>query len=148
MMAKLEIKDIIGTWKLKAIFYKDSQGENKNLYGPDPIGILMYDEKGNMSAQIGSSSKKKQTGKTEKKPEEVTREETPWPFMAYFGTYYQKKQNVLIHKVTGCVNPDWENTEEVRYVTVNKNEMYITTPDTVVNGIKTRIEVFWERSLR
>lgn len=135
---------IIGTWILQSIFYKDSKGEKVNLYGENPNGILMYDKFGFMNAQIGNSNR------TLLKESDVESQETKVKsydtYIGYYGTFFKKDKNTIIHKVIGCQKPDWEGEEEVRIVSTQGNVLYITTPPTTINGHETKIEVYWERA--
>lgn len=147
MEIKLLGEKIVGTWKLKSIFFRNENDQPINLYGENPNGILMYDNYGYMNAQIGFSNREhmssdKLTGGTDK--EKLKAFDT---FMAYYGKYYEKEPGVIIHQVEGCLIPNWVGEDEIRYCKIDKNLLYISTPETLINNFKTKIEVIWERVL-
>ena len=143
MIKKSVIPQIIGTWKLECIYYKTPKNVKVDLYGTNPNGILMYDKFGYMNAQIGFSER---SHLKEMNPEDddlkIASHDT---FMAYYGKYYEKEYGVIIHEVEGCLKPSWEGMNETRYVTINDDILYITTPETIIDGVNTIIEVFWKR---
>jgi hypothetical protein len=145
-MENKAIKDkIIGTWRLIAIYYKDDNDNKTNLYGEDPIGILMYDEFGNMNAQLGYRHRELMSsaalsGGTKKEKSRLFDQ-----YMAYYGKYYEKEPGVVIHSVEGCMIPNWEGGDQIRYAKVDGDLLYISAPRMTVGERETVLEVVWER---
>jgi len=138
-------EEIVGTWKLLSIFYRDMEGKKIDLYGEKPNGILMYDRHGYMNAQIGKAGREKMSTAAlsgGSNNEKLLAFDT---FMAYYGKYYEKEPGTIIHEVEACLIPNWEEMEEIRYCKIAGNKLYISTPETVVNKCNTVIEVVWER---
>jgi hypothetical protein len=46
----------VGSWKLLSAVY-ERDGQAAYPFGPEPVGLLIYDELGNMSVQIMHSSR-------------------------------------------------------------------------------------------
>ncbi len=145
-MNKKSVKEeIVGTWKLQSIFYKDAEGKKIDLYGKNPNGILMYDKLGYMNAQIGQKSREKMSSAALTGGSDSEKVKAFDSFMAYYGKYYEKEPGEIIHEVEACLIPNWEKEDEIRYCEINGETLYITTPTTVINNHETVIEVFWKR---
>ena len=146
MIKQSVVNEILGTWILESIFYKDANGERIGLYGDNPNGILMYDKHGYMHAQIAYKNRKKlsstalkSSGSTSEKIEAFD------TYMAYYGRYFETEPGTVIHKIEACLLPDWEGLELIRYCTITDDKLYIRTPEMQVSDIKTVIEVIWKR---
>ncbi len=145
-MDKKSVKEeIVGTWKLQSIFYKDAEGKKIDLYGENPNGILMYDKLGYMNAQIGQKNREKMSSAALSGGSDSEKVKAFDSFMAYYGKYYEKEPGEIIHVVDACLIPNWEDQDEIRYCDINGDTLYITTPTTVINSHETVIEVFWKR---
>lgn len=137
------ISRITGTWELISIFYKDNNNNKIDLYGANPRGILIYDKNGYMSAHLGASDR---SWFKDKDPEDNSYKIASHDsFMAYYGKYYEKEPGTIIHKVEGSLKPWWEGMELIRYAVLEENTLYIYTPETEIDGMKTKIEVFWTK---
>lgn len=137
------IDRIIGTWKLKEIFYKNQKDNKINYFGPNPKGILMYDSFGYMNAQLGYLGRNHL--KNQDPEDDKIKIAAYDSYMSYYGKYYETEPGTIIHKIEGCSNPSWEGTEETRYVIVDEEILYITTPQLKIDETITKLEVYWER---
>ena len=138
------LQQIQGTWILESIYYKNSENIKIDYYGPNPKGILMYDQFGFMNAQLGFSDRsqlKKMNPEDDKL--KISSYDT---YMAYYGRYYEQELGVIIHDVIGCTQPAWVGEKIIRYVKTENNILYITTPETIINNTKTRLEVYWSKA--
>jgi hypothetical protein len=136
------IPKLIGTWKLVSIYYKTPNNEKVDMYGKDPRGILTYDRAGYMNAQLSFSGRSYINKIKSKKKNKTASFDT---YMAYYGKYYEKEPGVVIHDIEGCMKPLWEGSQRVRYIKLTGDTLYITSPENEIEGVKTKIEVFWER---
>jgi hypothetical protein len=100
---------LVGTWKLVSIEERDSKGKLVTPldYGPEPVGILMYDAAGHMSAQA------MRRGRAPLDTEDVHRvlpEQAKTAFTGYngyFGTYtVDERAGIVIHHVEGSLLPN------------------------------------------
>lgn len=142
------VKDeIVGTWKLLSIFYRDREGNKVNLYGENPNGILMYDKHGYMNAQIGNSMREKMSSAALSGGDDAEKLKAFNTFMAYYGKYYEREPGMIIHEVEACLIPNWEGQEEIRFCKIAGDLLYITTPETTIDSIDTVIEVVWKKEI-
>ncbi len=138
------INEIIGTWKLISIYYKYKNGNKENMYGPNPIGILMYDKSGNMNAQLGYRGREI-TYKNSYSNNDQIKASCFDTYMCYYGSFYEESPGIVIHHVVGCTNPTWINRKEIRYIKIENNILKIDTPEMEYNGEKVILEVMWEK---
>jgi hypothetical protein len=140
-----QVHPIVGTWKLLACYYQTSKGETVDYYGPNPIGILMYDTNGLMNAQLMNrgrpnfASDAVGSGSLEEIRDAFN------TYQAYFGRYREETPGTVIHTVEGSVFPNWFGHEEIRHYTIIDNRLSIFTPPIEVNDSTFIFYVEWER---
>lgn len=137
---------VVGTWGLISIYYLFEDGSKKNMYGENPIGILMYDNHGYMNAQLGANQRQ-HISHSDQVDESTVKSIFYDTYIAYYGTYYEESEGKIIHEVIGCTNPSWIGGREVRFVDVRGDELRIWTPPCMVDGKEAVIEVMWQRVL-
>ncbi len=119
---------IVGTWKFVSWVYQDENNKTIHYFDTEAIGVLMYDENGNMNAQIMKSGRK---GFISDAISGGTPDESKNAFdsyLAYFGTYYEASPGKVVHKVNGALFPNWLGNEEIRYGAIVEDKLIITTP--------------------
>ncbi len=135
------LAEIQGTWILGDIYYKFEDGSKVDMYGPNPVGILMYDAHGKMNAQLGKKDRQIQVSKDSGTASSGLDES----YIAYYGDYYEDSFGKIIHEVIGCTNPSWIAEKEIRFYEIDKNILKIWTPPSDVNGKNAIVEVIWHR---
>ena len=139
---------LVGTWKLVSIEERDANGKLATPldYGPEPIGLLMYDAAGHMSAhairrnrpQLGSDDVHRAT------PEQAKAAFVG--YNGYFGTYTVDEQaGLVIHHVQGSMIPNWEGSEQRRRFTLADNKLILEPPEIQAAGEKRTRRLTWER---
>jgi hypothetical protein len=139
---------LIGTWKLIAIDERD--GEGKRVvpldYGPEPIGMLIYDAAGRMSVHA------MRQGRPRFASEDVhsaTPEQAKAAFVgygAYFGTYTVDEQaGIVTHHVEGALNPNWEGSDQRRRFTLAGDKLTLSPPEFPAAGQKRTRQLTWQR---
>jgi hypothetical protein len=111
-MSQSDVSDrFVGTWMLQVIEQKSETGDWHvfELLGPDPLGILTYDEHGNMAAQL--------TRRDRSIPDpEGSIAELVNGFIAYFGTYaVDTIAGTVTHHRSAHVNAELGHLAVVRY---------------------------------
>ena len=142
----MESNPFMGTWKLVASEYRVSDGKVTYPLGEDCVGLLMYDNIGNMTAQLMRPNCSKFTSGDMRKgtTEEIT--DAFNAFIAYFGTYEVNVENKTIaHHVKGSLFPNWVNETQVRHYSFEGDRLTLCTPPFPIGG-KTGVGVLvWER---
>ena len=137
----------VGTWKLVSAEYRSNEDEVHHLLGTDPIGQLMYDERGYMSAQLLDRDRPAFVSDDWLKgtPEEVR---TAFEgHRAYFGTYkVDEKARKVTHLVLGSSFPNWIGEENVRYYEFAANRLILRTAPMLMGGRRVIGQLVWERA--
>ena len=104
--------DFVGTWELQSIEVKGGNGEWTAARMPEddqrPVGVLMYDDKGNMAVQITTEPRHVET--PEDNPEVIH------GYVAYYGKYnVDAKAGTITHRRQNHINPSIGKLDVVRY---------------------------------
>jgi hypothetical protein len=140
------IKEIQGTWLLRAMNIISSNGTTKNIYGERPFGITMFDAKGYMNAQMGSSTRSffESDVIDQGTPDEII--PAYKNYMAFFGQYKEFASRTLLIKLEGCLFPNWQGKEIIRYAEITNNTLSLTTPPIVMGLEEIIIKAIWNRA--
>ena len=134
--------DFVGIWALKKCVAISRDGEVNYPYGENPVGQLLYDERGNMMAQIMKPGIKKFASaiRLEGTPEEIL--PAYRGFIAYYGTYRViPDSNLVVHHVKACSFPNWVDQDQRRYYEFNNNQLILKT--SLIGS--TRFELTWQK---
>ena len=139
---------LVGTWKLVAIEERDAHGKRVTPldYGPDPVGMLMYDATGHMSVHA------MRRGRPRLDSDDVYRatpEQAKAAFTgygAYFGTYtVDERAGMVIHHVEGSLLPNWEGTQQRRRFTISGDTLILEPPEFKAAGEGRTRRLTWQR---
>jgi lipocalin-like protein len=139
--------ELVGTWRLTSIEEKQA---NRGVVDPpqwarNPVGIIIYDAKGNIAVQIMNSGRVKFTSQSSDK---VTVEEKAAAYdgyLAYFGTYeINEKEGFIIHHLKGHLSPNPVGTDFKRDFEYLGDRLILSTAPTV-KGEKRIRRFTWER---
>ena len=132
----------IGVWKLLSCEQRANSGEVSYPYGEHPVGRIIYDRAGRMSATLmrpgraASSSREalRQLGREDLL--EVIR-----GFTAYYGTFdVDESSHTVIHHVEAALYPGWVGTDLKRSYEFSGNQLILTAAS--ANGA---LRLVWER---
>ncbi len=125
----------VGTWELELIEIQKSNGEwshcKDSRFGPDPIGIIIYDSAGNMAVQILGLNRPSvdHPGITSG---EVTLEEIRSViigYTAYFGTYeVNEREGFVVHLRRGHLFPKQVGISAKRFFKFTGDRLILTLP--------------------
>ena len=136
----------IGTWRLISCKVERSDGSVTDLYGPTPLGLLMYDATGHMSVHLLTPDLPKCGTPDRRKCPDAQARVAFDNYGGYFGRYeVRSSENVVFHYVEGASTPDWIGTSQKRFVNVDANRLTITTPPQQVGGVESVVILVWER---
>jgi len=125
----------IGTWELKLIEILQPSGEwihwKDGRFGPNPIGIGIYDSAGNMAVQIMASKRPAVDSSeiiSDKVPPEKIRA-VIIGYVAYFGTYeVNEKEDYVVHHRRGSLFSKRVGTSAKRFFKFIDNRLILTIP--------------------
>jgi Lipocalin-like domain len=123
--AKLTKQAIIGAWRLVGIDYSGPNGALTDpVFGPDPQGILIYDQSGWMSVQIVTANRPAIGRPATRTSRVVTPDDAKLAavafdtYYAYFGTWdYNADTSVITHHLSSSLLPYETGLEYRREVT-------------------------------
>jgi hypothetical protein len=139
-------KSVVGTWRLVSYKSQASDGSVRDLYGPVPLGQLIYDNSGHMSVHLLKPDLPKcETLDRRKCPDQAARV----AFDNYFGYWGNYELNAaaktITHHIEGASVPDWVNTSQMRHFQLAGKRLILTTPIMKVAGTDTVQTLVWER---
>ena len=126
LIAQQSAADFVGTWELVSIEAKSDTGDwvpaELPLQG-QPVGIIMYDDKGNMAVQITSEPRGVESPADN--PEIVN------GYVAYYARYEVDTQaGTVTHHRRNHINPDLGRLSVVRYFKFSGDMLTLTlAPD-------------------
>jgi Lipocalin-like domain len=135
-----------GTWRLVSTESRDPNGNLHYPYGKNPIGILMYDSDGHMSAQIMTLGRPGfvATDRLNGTSEEIRAAFTG--YVAYFGTYHVNEQEgSVVHHVEGSLFPNLVGGDQKRLFTFAGNRLTLRPPPRAFEGVVISGFLVWER---
>jgi hypothetical protein len=136
--------NLVGTWRLVSNTLEEiPSGTRSDLFGPYPIGYIMYGADGRMMILQVRSQRPTPVGPA------VTGTEAEALFrslIAYGGTY-TVKGDVITHHVDISWNQNWTGTEQVRHFKFEGNRVELATdpsPDPIHGKMSVR-RLLWEK---
>ncbi|MBC8042857.1 MAG: lipocalin-like domain-containing protein [Rhizobacter sp.] len=134
---------LVGAWKLVSYAVRVLSGETLHPYSESPVGLLIYDASGMMSAQIMNPDRAKHEGPGKETANELRAAYNG--YIAYFGKFsIEPSGEAVTHHVEGSLHTWILHTDQVRFLSV-KNEQLVLSAD-LKSGLKTRRhEITWER---
>lgn len=141
------VKDnFAGTWMLVSSEIKLADGTMVHPYGENPIGMLIYDKSGHMSAQVMNPDRPLFVSGD---PRNGTPEEVKAAFdgyIGYFGNYeVDEQEGSVTHHVLGCHVPNWVGQNQRRLFAFSGNRLTLKTPPIPTSGTTFTFTLVWER---
>ena len=138
---------LIGTWRLVAFESRTASGEIRHPLGRVPVGQLVYDGAGHMSAQLMDPERPPFAAGDLARGSEAEVRAAAGGYIAYYGTYtLDLAAGVVTHHVEGALFPNWVGGEQVRYVRLEGDRLTLTTPPMRLGGEEATTVLVWERA--
>ena len=139
--------DLIGSWRLVDCASETAAGRGDFSLGPNVIGFLVYDAKGNMAAQLMSTDREKLSSNNPVRTPAEEYKKAFLGFVSYFGTYtIDAAGGTVTHHVTGSSAPNWVGRDQLRFFELTGDRLTLTTPPiTGTDGTKAVQTLVWER---
>jgi len=137
---------LIGTWELVSFELHTIGGDELSPLGDAPIGIVIIDKSGYMSAQLSRGDR---ASFSSDPPTPVEIQTAFMGFIAYFGKYrIDEKKQTFTTRVQGSSNPDWIGEDQIRYYEMKDNHLILKTMPMKVKslgGIEVVGTVVWKK---
>ncbi len=125
---------LLGAWKLVAFEGLSAKGQRIEPYGKKPVGLIMYDSSGYMSAQFGAEerSKLKFRGEGAAAVGSASLEEIKNAYVSYYGYYgsyeVDEKEGFVIHHIQSSLIPNEIGINYKRSFKISGDRLSLTTP--------------------
>jgi hypothetical protein len=135
---------LLGTWRLISFHLKDSDGRLTYPWGPNVTGFITYTDYGRMSVVFAKADRPRRPsedwwgGSVEDKAVALD------TFAAYAGTYDYDGEKVT-HHVEVCSFQNKVGGDLVRLVRLERNQVSLDTPPTLLGGKMQTAYLVWER---
>lgn len=145
LAAQQSAKDqIVGTWNLVTLEYRNSSGEPTYPMGRDAVGEIIYGTDGNFAVQVMRPNRSKFStndflgGTADEKKMAFE------GYIAYFGRY-SMHEGYLIHHVEGSLLPNYIGSNQKRYYQLTGDRLILTTDPFFAGGAHITAYAVWER---
>jgi hypothetical protein len=134
-----------GAWRLVTAEYRHGGGVLGYPFGPNPVGLLMYDAAGNMSVQIMQPNRAALADANAGQRAEDEGRAAFDGYLGYYGTYrLLPDEQTIIHHLTGSSLAHWVGTEQVRGYEFSGNRLTLSAQATR-NKSGALAVLVWER---
>ncbi len=143
-MAVLSNTPFLGSWGLVSFEHFLPSGEVVKPYGNSPIGSILYQSDGHMSAQLRSGNPKRFASDDDSQASANEIAEAWRAYFGYWGTFeIDAEKGVISHRVEGCSFPNWIGTKQVRHFRFDgPNRLTLET-----QSASGRYKLVWQRRL-
>lgn len=143
----MSVEKLRGTWILLSCGIYDEEGNKHSFFGDAPTGLLMYDECGYMSAQLGAADR---IGFEDADWEKVSPQEALAAiatYQSYYGTYrINEEEGTVYHDVLDGIRPSWKGISELRYFSFEDNKLVLKTLPMLMGGKKMVFRAYWKKA--
>jgi hypothetical protein len=136
-------EQLVGTWKIVSVNNTRPDGSVKQIFGPNPIGIAVFDERGNTVIVLMRSGRLKFDANNRDLGTAEEYKATVQGTHAYFGTYSViEQEKTLVFHVEGNTFPNQEGIDTKRLISIDGDKFTWITPNPSVGG---KSEAVWKR---
>jgi len=137
---------LAGTWTLVLVDNVLPDGSRIHLYGAQPHGILMFDDRGRYSLQILSADRPRFASNDKSKGTAEEYQASMRGSNSHFGRYTVHNDSTITFHIEHASFPNWEGTEQKRSFTLLSDELKYTVLTPTSGGAKATGEVIWKRA--
>ena len=140
------IENLYGTWHLLSIYSDNEQGDRDYHFGKDAVGRLTYLPDGYMTALILQLNRPRFSGAEIDAGSPAEIRKAFEGFEAYGGKYtLDLDAGTVTHHVDIARSPSWENTDQLRHLTLLDGILKISAPPMNFGGDIWKVQVQWEK---
>ncbi len=136
---------VLGTWTIVSVNDEKADGSKTPMYGPSPIGMLIFDAQGRYSLQLCASGRPKFAAgdRTKGTPEEYKAAVNGCN--PHWGRYtIDEAGKTLLFKIEHALYANWEGTEQKRAYTITNDMLRYAVPNPPNAGANPI--VIWKRA--
>lgn len=137
---------VVGTWTLVSYEARYPDGRVVPIYGPAPVGRLIYDRRGRMSVHIADPRRPRFASPDRLLATDAEVRAAFDGYFGYFGTYtVDEKAGTMTHHVDGAAFPNYGGTDQTRQLTAEDDRLELATPPIARAGERATFHVVWRR---
>ena len=139
-------KAFVGFWRLVSYESRDTAGTVAYPLGHGTVGLLAYDDLGNMSAMLMKPDRPAFVSSDPHRGTDAEVRAAFEGFAGYFGTYTVDPGNgTVTHHVRAASFPNWVDGDQVRFYKFDGARLVLSTPPMQVGGRSLTWVLVWER---
>ena len=137
---------VVGTWTLVSYEARYPDGRVMPVYGPSPVGRLIYDARGRMSVHIADPRRPRFVSPDRLLATDAEVRAAFDGYFGYFGTYsVDERAGTMTHHVEGAAFPNYAGTDQTRQLTIEADRLELATPPIARAGERATFHVVWRR---
>lgn len=137
---------LVGSWRLVSYETHTRTGEVSAIFGPSPVGRLMYDGAGRMSVHIMDPRRKRFASNDRLVHTSEELKQAFDGYFGYFGTYtVDEAASTVTHHIAGASFPNFVGADQKRFLILSGKRLKLSTPPTLRGGTEVTIHLLWER---
>jgi hypothetical protein len=130
---------LVGTWMLTAA----QDAKNADIFGPHPVGILVFDASGHIMSEVMRADLPKFTSPNRTKATAEESQAVMRGCISYFGTYKLTSPGNLSIHIVGSSFPNWSGSDQQRSFVINNDELRYINPTPSFS--ETSVHLLWKR---
>jgi hypothetical protein len=134
---------LVGTWKPVAVENLRPDGSKTHVFGPTPLGILIFSETGHFSLQALRPDVAKYVSNNRSQGTPDENKATVQGGIHFFGTYtVNEVDQTFIFHIEGSSFPNYNGLDQKRHAAVNGDELHLTLDRVSAGGSAKQV---WKR---
>jgi len=134
----------VGTWALVSFELRSMNGLVHYPLGKDARGYIIYGQDGYMSVafmSVGRPNFKSGDARGGSVEEKVLAVDT---YFSYCGKY-ELQGDKVVHHIEVSLFPNWTGEDQVRFYKLDGDQLILSTPPFLVEGIQQTAHLIWKR---
>jgi hypothetical protein len=137
---------VVGTWTLVSYEARYPDGRVVPIYGPSPVGRLIYDARGRMSVHIADPRRPRFASPDRLLATDAEVRAAFDGYFGYFGTFsVDERAGTMTHQVEGAAFPNYTGSDQRRQLTVEGDRLELATPPSARAGERATFHGVWRR---
>jgi lipocalin-like protein len=139
-------QQLLGAWTLVASYQERPDGSRFDTFGPDPKGLMIFDQSGRMSLQMARSDRPKFSSNNRLSGTPEENKAAVQGLLSYFGRYeVNEGERAVVITVDASSFPNQDGTTQKRPVEITGDELRWTNP-VPSRGEFSAAYIIWQRA--
>jgi hypothetical protein len=126
-------EQILGSWTLASAVVEQG-GTKRELFGPNPKGVLFYDRNGHFSLMSMRPDLPKIASNNRESPTPEEASAVARGLLAFYGTYTIDAEGNVIQHIEASSFANWNGADQKRLITISGDEMRWINPAPAVGS--------------